>query len=104
MKISLARNEIKSALRKNICLVSFEKVDGSVRTMRCTLLPDTVDKLVIQESDIAHDLGQNISKVPKKIRKENKNIINVVDVDANDWRSFRIDSINSFKICATAQN
>lgn len=56
--------------------VTFEKKDGTVREMNCTLkdVPAYVPK-----TDI--------------VRKKSEATISVYDIDNQDWRSFRIDSV-----------
>lgn len=59
-------------------VVSFTKVDGSERKMRCTLNP-----LVIPKSEDKTEKTMNL----------NESQIRVWDLDSNGWRSFRLDSI-----------
>ena len=70
------RDEILTALKKGITTVVFTKVDGSQRTMNCTLnsryLPEQ------KETDGKGKSGASIS---------------VWDTDKNAWRSFRVDSV-----------
>ena len=76
------RETLVEGLHKGTCQVVFEKVDGEKRTMNCTLNP-------------------NIANMPQPLqeqsnRSKNPNVIAVWDLDANDWRSFRVDSVESF--------
>jgi WYL_2, Sm-like SH3 beta-barrel fold len=65
-------------LQKGIISVKFTKVDGTERTMRCTL----------NESYIKpHD------KKTDKEKAANNNIMSVWDIDKDSWRSFRVDSV-----------
>lgn len=61
-------------------LVNFEKKDGTLREMRCTLkdVPEYERKT---ESD--------------KPRKKSEETMSVFDLDKQEWRSFRIDSVKS---------
>ena len=63
----------------------FTKADGSERTMRCTL----------QESYLP---AVSEHKETDKVRGTNLNVLSVWDVDAQGWRSFKIDSIISTDI------
>ena len=74
------REEIKAGLNTAIATVVFEKADGTLRTMRCTLLAEYLPVL-------------NEDQVSK--RKENDEVLAVWDLDNGGWRSFRIDSIKS---------
>lgn len=76
------RKEMKDALQQEICVVEFVKVNGDSRTMVCTLKESL--------------LPENVSiVVPPK--QENETVLATWDVQAEDWRSFRIDSVKSFR-------
>lgn len=69
-------------LHRGVCQVLFEKKDGSMRTMNCTLNPDRLpSRQVLTE----------VSPTPP-----NPDTIRVFDTDLNEWRSFRVDSVRSF--------
>lgn len=65
-------------LKTGIVSVKFKKVDGSERTMRCTL----------QENYI-----QPYDNKTDRVRPDNDNLLSVWDIDKNAWRSFRLDSV-----------
>ena len=71
-------------LKTHILLVTFEKVDGSMREMACTLM----DKYLPE-----HD--RELAAKGAMLTETTPNNISVWDVDANGWRSFRIDSVQS---------
>jgi len=75
------KHQLKEFCQNGVVTVVFTKADGSERTMKATLLPEYVNngKTLLQES--------------KNKRPENPDVLAVWDVDANGWRSFRIDSI-----------
>ena len=73
--------ELKNTLQNNIANVIFEKTDGTLREMRCTLQPGLLPVQEIKED--------------KKERPENDTILAVWDLDNEGWRSFRIESIRS---------
>jgi len=73
---------MKDALQNEICVVEFVKVNGDSRTMVCTLKESL--------------LPENVSiVVPPK--QENEDVIATWDIQAEGWRSFRIDSVKSFR-------
>jgi hypothetical protein len=76
----MLREKMKEVLKDNVCEVQFTKVDGALRTMRCTLMQDSLPPL----------------KTDGKQRPENLDTIPVWDVEAEGWRSFRLDSVKSF--------
>jgi hypothetical protein len=81
------REDIKETLKGCIAKVTFEKSDGSMREMRCTLIDTYLPPLkVLAEGETP------------AVRKENLEVLSVWDVDNNGWRSFRIDSVQKFAI------
>jgi hypothetical protein len=74
---------LKEELKNGVVTVTFEKVNGEERTMKATLLSEYLpqEKKTIGET---------------KPRKSNDEVLNVWDVEANDWRSFRIDNVKKF--------
>lgn len=70
---------IKGVLITHTPTITFIKRDGSERVMRCSLRPDLLPPVVLNED-----------RVP---RKKAEGIISVYDVDANGWRSFDIRSV-----------
>jgi len=69
-------------LKKNVMRVTFTKINGEERVMRCTL-----HNSVLPE--------QPISGIKKK---ENQETLSVWDLDNDGWRSFRLDSIKEMKV------
>lgn len=69
------------ALKNNICVVVFTKVNGDQRRMMCTLAE---------------------SKLPEDFRLSNKsqnnNFLAVYDIEEGGWRGFRVDSVQSFTV------
>ena len=77
-------DELKSILVEDTVVVNFTKNDGSNRVMRCTLNP----KLIPESTSVK-------STNTKTVRYNSGEVLPVFDLDANGWRSFRYDSINS---------
>ena len=80
----MTREEIQNALRENIATVTFNKVDGSVRVMRCTLKPELLPATPVKES--------------KQEKQLNLTVLAVYDLEAKGWRSFRIDSVTNVEV------
>lgn len=78
--------ELKEVLQNSVVTVVFTKVDGTERTMNCTLLPEYIPQVVAEKQQL---LTESLPKA------ENPNTIAVWDVESNGWRSFRLDSIKS---------
>ena len=71
------RDEIVETLKNGIATVIFTKVDGSTRTMNCTLNA----RYLPESAESAEGKGKSTSTV------------SVWDTDKNAWRSFRVDSV-----------
>jgi hypothetical protein len=78
----LSKSELKENLSKCVAEITFNKVDGSARTMYCTLMSDYLPE--------QNAIDENVRHVP---RKDNDNTLAVWDMDNKGWRSFRLDSI-----------
>ena len=63
-------------------LITFTKKDGTPRTMRCTL-----------QSDVAI----RDEKKTDRVKVVNEEVLPVFDLDKNEWRSFRMDSITNIE-------
>ena len=76
------REQLKTNLKEWIATVAFEKKDGTLRELRCTLnskyLPE---QEVLEEGEV------------KKTRAVNDKVLSVWDLDNEGWRSFRLDSV-----------
>lgn len=83
-----SRDNLVSLLRDNVATITFTKVDGSERVMRCTLLSQYMPSS-------ATNNGEVILEQP---RRANSNNVSVWDIDANGWRSFRVSSIKNVSI------
>ena len=64
-------------------VVEFTKVDGSVRTMPCTLHPDLLPPAVVTEG--------------KKKKEPKPEVMSVFCTDKQEWRSFRVDNVISVR-------
>mgnify|MGYP001208522268 FL=1 len=81
MEIAVDRSEMIQQLHDRNCKVIFRKVDGTERTMICTLNEGAIDN-----GDVAK----------REVKSRNDNVIAVWDVENKGWRSFRVDSVLSF--------
>lgn len=78
------KDEMKDFLRNNVVLLTFEKKDGTERTMRCTLMESLLPTI---------DLN-----VDKRQVKKSDSSLAVWDLDKNAWRSYRVDSVRTFEV------
>lgn len=75
------RNEMIEMLRDQVCVVKFTKVNGESREMACTL----------NENAIPDTMKPKAS--PTAWPEE---VIRVFDVNKSGWRSFKVDSVQTF--------
>ena len=82
------RDTILRDLRNYVIEVTFVKVDGTTRNMRCTLDPQHLPEQYVTE-DKAKELD---------FHQKNPDVISCWDVQKGGWRSFRIDSVQYVQI------
>ncbi len=81
----LSYDEIVNTLREGVVNLSFTKVkDGEVRQMKATLVSDKIPADKMPKTDANENL------------KKNQTAVRVFDLDLEDWRSFRVDSLLTF--------
>ena len=83
----IQKYELKEVLQNEVMSIIFTKIDGSERTMNCTLVSEYLPQKTVVE-------GQQLltESLP---RAESPDTLAVWDVDAKGWRSFRLDSIKA---------
>ncbi len=69
--------ELITLLKEKQIKVLFNKKDGTLREMLCTLSEETIG--TVQQA--------------KAVRKRNPDVLPVWDIENRAWRSFRLDSI-----------
>ena len=85
METEMTYEEIVNTLREGVVNLSFTKVkDGEVREMKATLVSDMIPADKMPKTDA----NANTEK--------NQLAVRVFDLDLNDWRSFRVDSLLTF--------
>jgi hypothetical protein len=77
------RDTILNDLREYVIEVTFTKVNGEQRIMRCTLRSDLLPETYVNEAD-----------EEKAFHRVNPEVIAAWDVQAGGWRSFRVDSVS----------
>ena len=85
MTEEMTRDYMMTRLQQSECRVIFKKTNGEERDMICTLKPNIIPAAKKEDT-----LSQ------KKVRSINEEVIPVWDVNAEGWRSFRVDSVISF--------
>lgn len=84
----LNRETVTRDLQTGIYTVTFVKKDGTTRVMRCTLLAE-----YLPIGDNTYLVNGELVEKPK--RKVPADSVSVWDLEKQDWRSFRVDSIVS---------
>jgi len=92
---TIMRDWIKSLLNKQEITVKFTKADGTERDMKCTLnwdlIPEQPQKITTGPVD---GIVLESAKKPRKEAKEpDPAVIKVFDLEAQAWRSFRMDRL-----------
>ena len=72
-------------LRNNVVTVTFTKVNGEERTMKCTLMAEYVPNAPTNNGQVL--LQESAAKT-----------VSVWDTEANGWRSFRVDSVKNISM------
>jgi predicted DNA-binding transcriptional regulator YafY len=78
------RQAVINDLKQAVCEVTFIKVNGERRVMRCTLDSRYMPPMTFDQQN-------HLEEQYKK--PENKEVIACWDVQSGGWRSFRVDSI-----------
>ena len=74
---------LRGLLDTTVVNVTFIKKDGATRIMKCTLKPELLPEVVLNEE-----------KIP---RRQSSSTMAVYDLDADGWRSFTLTSITSIE-------
>ena len=93
---TIMRDWVNSLLNKQEITVQFTKADGTERDMKCTLnwdlIPAQPDKNIT--TGPVDGIVLESAKKPRKEPKEpDPAVIKVFDIEAQAWRSFRMDRL-----------
>jgi len=80
------RTDIVKVLTNGVHAVTFTKVDGTERTMPCTLDPTFLPVVELIENED--------KRVPRKL---NMDTLRVFVTDIKEWRSFRIENLKNIE-------
>lgn len=79
------RDGLIDMLRSNIVTVTFTKVNGDERIMTCTLLSEHIPNAPTTNGQVV-------------VKETSSNTVSVWDVNANGWRSFRVENVKSISM------
>lgn len=80
------RDGLIDLLRHNIVEVTFTKVNGDERVMKCTLQPTYIPNASTRNGELVIE------------RAASSNNVSVWDINANGWRSFRVASVKNVSV------
>jgi hypothetical protein len=86
------REEYRALLRAGMCTVTFTKVSGDTRVMKCTLNTSFIPEVQIPAS------MEDKSEAEGSPSERSLNVLRVFDTEAKGWRSFRLDSVTDFRV------
>lgn len=90
MTLSEKTSYLRQLLINNECELTFTKVDGTKRTMPCTLDAKRLPPVVIKES--------------VKEKKPNDQVMSVFCTDKQEWRSFRIMNAEEIRVIVSTDS
>jgi hypothetical protein len=76
--------ELRAQLAKNLCEITFTKVDGTLRTMPCTLKRELLPEVALNEHH--------------KTKAVNYDVLSVWCTDKQAWRSFRVENVTNVTV------
>ena len=79
------RDGLIDMLRSNVVTVTFTKVNGDERVMTCTLLSEHIPNVPTTNGQVV-------------VKETSSNTVSVWDVNANGWRSFRVENVKSISM------
>ena len=86
--MELTQENMLRELRSSECEVTFTKVNGDTRIMKCTLNMDLIPSDKRPKGDDAPELREGLESILKAIR--------VFDTGLQDWRSFKVETVKNF--------
>jgi hypothetical protein len=90
-ELFLQKEWLRKVLIDSIATITFTKVNGEQRVMKCTLQEQFLPSQV--------DLEEAIQK-----KKPNEETMSVWDLEARAWRSFRIENLISVEVIDNASS
>ena len=88
LKATFEKSEIEQALDEGATVsVVFTKADGTERTMLCT-----------KNSEVISEQYTAPEKKTERTRKDTDGLVVVFDLEKNEWRSFRLNSVKSYMV------
>jgi len=83
------REELLETLGKEVCNVTFDKLSGDERTMKCTLIPSMLPPA--QRED-------KLSQTKIRNLEDKVFVVWAIDIETPAWRSFRYDRVKKVEV------
>ena len=96
-----SKDTIIHNLKEGICTILFEKVNGEMREMNCTLIEKLIEENITTKDSFGNVGTHNegiLDNVKKDKRAVNPNLVIAFDLDKKGWRSFRVNSVKSMNV------
>jgi WYL_2, Sm-like SH3 beta-barrel fold len=74
-------NNLIDTLKSNVVQIKFLKVDGTERTMNCTLKEEYI---------------KPFDKKTDRVKEPKDGLLSVWDIDNDGWRSFKVENLISY--------
>lgn len=88
---------LKELLKEHLLEVVFTKTNGNSRVMNCTLRPDYIKEPVKEPWPGFNDSNSEFTQMKPRKQKSDR-VLSVWDIDNSGWRSFRLDSVETYKV------
>lgn len=92
--LDLDREFLINLLNTFVANITFTKVDGTIRAMRCSRKTEIISLSNPHSSELAKPLNKTIG--PGVARPQS--VISVFDLDAGLWKSFRVDHLLTISV------
>ncbi len=89
------RQELLDLLGDEIVDVTFDKLSGDERTMRCTLIPELLP---------AAQRDDKLSQTKVRNLEDKVFVVWAMDIEPQAWRSFRYDRVKKVSIVSPPEN
>ena len=83
------REELVELLGKEICDITFKKLNGDERKMKCTLVPSMLPPA---------NRDDKLSQTKIRNLEEKVFVVWAIDIKPSAWRSFRYDRVSAVEI------
>jgi hypothetical protein len=98
VELDTRKQEIENLLKKSVCEVTFTKVDGTLRTMPCTMDASKIPyspRPTLKATNTTLNITE--SKQPR-VRVKSEHNLSAWCTDKQAWRSFKVANVTHVKV------